>query len=475
VDELKRLGELPGWLAELSQQESVRGALVRNIPEFTSGALRLEAVEGERLRIKSDSWTVTYDLTVDGDGRGRRTVKVRGGVYVAGAPELTRAPSEAPLGSPEWRRVLPELGMVLEASPTDEGLPALPILTDPDRARELLESGIRSCSPAYGDIRIKACAPKVARYKPGSRCTIVYRLDFAAEDADRGWPDLVVAKTYHGEKGKNAWDGMRALWDSPLGVSAAVKVAEPLAFLPDVNVLVQGPVREERILKDLLTEAIETGSPATLAEYREFQAKTVAGLVVLHTCGVGYGQTITWADEVAEIRGVLDRLTKWVPAVGDAAEPLLGRLEALASEHPAQTAGPAHRSFRPAQVLISGQGIGFIDFDGFCQCEPAIDVALFRATIKDIGMRAALERTREGGSPRDTLIELAPTLDQLCEKFFEDYESRAHLSRERVALWEALDLLTNVLHNWTKVRPERMEGSMILLERHLRDSDLLPT
>jgi hypothetical protein len=38
-----------------------------------------------------------------------------------------------------------------------------------------------------------------------------------------------------------------------------------------------------------------------------------------------------------------------------------------------------------------------------------------------------------------------------------------------------LDLLTNVLHNWTKVRPERMEGSMMLLEDHLQEHNLLPS
>jgi hypothetical protein len=241
-----------------------------------------------------------------------------------------------------------------------------------------------------------------------------------------------------------------------------------------VNVLVQGPVPEERILKDLLAEAVETRSPTLMDEYRRFQAKTVAGLVVLHTSGVGFGETVTWGDEVAEIREVLDRLARWVPAVGEAAEPMLAHLSELASRHPAQSAGPAHRSFRPAQVLISEEGVGFIDFDGFCRCEPAIDVALFRATIKDVGMRTAIERAPEGRLADRSLAELAILLDELCDEFLDEYESLAPISRERVALWEALDLLTNVLHNWTKVRPERMEGSMLLLRRHLGERELLP-
>jgi hypothetical protein len=41
------------------------------------------------------------------------------------------------------------------------------------------------------------------------------------------------------------------------------------------------------------------------------------------------------------------------------------------------------------------------------------------------------------------------------------------VSRRRIALWEALDLLTLVLYCWTKVEPERLPDTMLLLERHL--------
>ncbi|MCA1708252.1 MAG: hypothetical protein LC808_35240, partial [Actinobacteria bacterium] len=62
--------------------------------------------------------------------------------------------------------------------------------------------------------------------------------------------------------------------------------------------------------------------------------------------------------------------------------------------------------------------------------------------------------------------------DELCGTFLDAYREQAEISAERVALWEALDLLTNVLHNWTKVRPERLDGTMMVLERHLDRSDL---
>lgn len=47
------------------------------------------------------------------------------------------------------------------------------------------------------------------------------------------------------------------------------------------------------------------------------------------------------------------------------------------------------------------------------------------------------------------------------------------ISRERVALYESLALLTNVLHCWMKVRPERLTGTVVALQRHLLDRDRL--
>jgi hypothetical protein len=69
----------------------------------------------------------------------------------------------------------------------------------------------------------------------------------------------------------------------------------------------------------------------------------------------------------------------------------------------------------------------------------------------------------------ETLERLA-VLDGLCDLFTDEYAAVAPLSRERVALYETLDLLTNVVHCWIKVRPERLAGSMIALEKHVADN-----
>jgi thiamine kinase-like enzyme len=364
----------------------------------------------------------------------------------------------------------------LQVEPEETKLTTLPALTDPDQARALLEEGIRSGPGAYADIRIAAATPRVVRYKANNRCTILYHLAYAADPAPaRPWPDLVVAKTYRGDKGQNAYAAMCALWASPLATSGTVRIAEPLAYLPARKVLVQGPVREEQTLRDLLRGALRSGTPEAMAALQESLRQTAVGLAALHRSGVRWGTARGWADKLANVRKEVEQLARVVPHLADAATPLLGRLEALADACPVDPPVPVHGSFRPAQVLLHQGRIGFIDFDGFCQAEPAMDLALFLSSLKDKGMRALYEEgnSRDGAAldPATCQARLAQ-LDELREVFLAHYERHAPVSRQRVALWEACYLFRLVLRCWIRIQPVWVTHMLMLLERHGRATGL---
>jgi aminoglycoside phosphotransferase (APT) family kinase protein len=157
-----------------------------------------------------------------------------------------------------------------------------------------------------------------------------------------------------------------------------------------------------------------------------------------------------------------------VPELADAAEPLLQHLEAVAATAPPDPILPAHRAFRPAQVLLYNDTIGFIDFDGFGQSEPALDLSRFTRKTRALGMDAAkVDANSAEGAARQQQMEA------ICEAFLQRYEQHTPASRQRIALWETLDLLTLVLYCWTKIEPERLPANMALLERHLEVSGLL--
>jgi aminoglycoside phosphotransferase (APT) family kinase protein len=470
---LGAFADLPDWLLAIVQPERVRLAIAQAIREIASGKLTAKSCEISRVRLKKNRWTGIYQISVEmPNGDARQAIRMQGTLIPPDqpAPDLPADPQA--LGSAGWRCWLPELRLLLETQPAEAALPALPTLTDPEQARALIEQSMRAAAPGYRDLRIQSCAPRVVRYKPGSRCTILYDLAYPAGLAEgHSWPNLVAIKTYKGGKGKNAYAGMRALWESPLGRGDAVTIAEPLAYLPELNALVQGPIREEQTLKDLVRSALRENTAESLAELEAAMRKTARGLAALHQSGAQGGESYTWEEEFAEVRETLDQLGGAIPPLAGVAEPLLAHLEALAAECPADPAGPTHSSFRPAQVLLYRGKIGFIDFDSFCQAEPALDIALFLAATKNIGLSEPHEEeSNEDDAELDpaTRTALLDRLDVICEIFLAEYEQHAPISRQRVALWQALDLLTLVLTCWTKIKPVRLGNTLAMLARHLQ-------
>jgi len=459
---LDQLASLPDWLNAATDPERVLPALALAIPELVSGALTISA------RLKRGDWIGVYTLTFgETHSSGPRVVVLRGTILPPDRlvpPGLTADPPA--FGTVGWRSYLPALRIAFEMEPPDAALASLPILTDPDQARALLERSIRAAAPTYAGLRIEACVPTIMRYTPGSRCTILYRLSYPpARTRGHDWPEIVVAKTYKGGKGEHAYVGMRALWESPLRHIGGVTLAEPLAFLPDLNVLVQGPIREEETLQQTMESAARAHTPAARDALHGVVRQTAAGLAGLHRSALGIGPVRTWEMALAEVRSVADELADAVPSIADVAARLLAWLEARAAEHPADSRVTAHGTFRPGQVLISQGEIGFIDFDNWCQAEPALDLSLFFRRTKDIVLGAQKGDAPDGESSRATLLAMA---DTICAVFLSEYERQAPVSRQRIALWEALDLFKLVLHSWTKVKPERLKNSLFALERHLR-------
>jgi len=464
---LERFAELPGWLVAIVQPTTVRAALARAIPAF--GAL--QQCEVARVRMKKDRWTALYRLTLAGPDGAQRRLQIQGTLLPPGAPEPPDAGSELAPGEEGWRRYVPELRLLLETLPEEAALPALEPLTDPAQAAAILERALRAL-PQYRGLAVQTCAPRVVRQKPGSRCTILYDLTY--RDGSAG-PTPVVAKAYKGGKGKNAHAAMRALWESPLRASGSVAIAEPLGYLPELNTALQGPVREEQMLKDLIRAAMRTGAPDLRAELSGAMRKTAAGIAALHRSGAQYGEPHTWAEALDDVQDTVGQLGAVFPQLQAAVAPLLARLEALAEAHLPDPLAPSHGSFRPAQVLLAGGDVAFIDFDSFCQAEPAFDLALFLSAVKNIGLS---EPHEEESSEDDDALDpqareaLLEQLDLICEEFLAEYERHAPVSRERVALWETLELLDLVLTCWTKIKPVRLGNTLAMLERHLRAGGL---
>jgi hypothetical protein len=446
----------------------VAAALAGRVPELA--ALTATGCDVRRVHIKKEVLRAFYRVEIESvDGVPAHTVDLWADVVPPGWAEPEAAGDDGSFDSTGWRCWVPELHLDFAAAvPGDPALPALPVLSDRDPARALLERAIRSGSPRYADLQIEACLPRIARYTPGSRCAIVYELSYPPGSASDGWPETVVAKVHRGDKGRRAYESMRALWQSDLRQSRHVLIAEPLGYLSDEKVLVQAGIANNGTFQALLQSSLETRAPGAIESVGTYIDEAAVALAELHACDARPRHIVTVADEIADVRALLARLGDVVPELAGAETTLMASLEALARAEPADSPRPAHGSFRPAQLLLTDDVIALIDFDSFCLGEPAMDVARFRAILKDVALKT-LARSDHPTADDLPSPEHLRLVDELSGRFLERYLAAApQISRSRVALWEALDLMTLVLHGWTKLKLKRLGARLALLRRHLR-------
>jgi hypothetical protein len=471
---MAELMSLPDWLLAPLQAENFIDALRLHVSEFASGEWLILYGGIKRLFLKDDSgyWEGTYDLGVQSSSSGlEQTILLHGKLTAPwfGEPAII-ASNPAPFGSPDWHCFLPELNLRLEIEPPEKELPGLDQLTDADRSRLLMEKVLREDGRLAANQTITACAPRILSYKPGSRCTILYHLEyFPPSDPSSRSPQLVIGKVYRkGSKAQNAYEGMLTLWRSPLADGSAVTIAEPIACLPDLKLMLQATIPGELSLEDLLRSVIDRPNQEEEEKLYDYMRKTAAGLAAFHRSGASYGEHVELGERFADIRGLIHRLAVLLPKLEESILPLLRRLENLAALYPQEPAVPTHGTFNPEQVLIDGERIGFIDFDDYCMAEPALDVGLFRAAIKDTGMNAPFSSSTPSRAERLARFIL---LDEIGDVFLSEYESHAAISRYRVALWEAADYLRNCLHYWIKVKPAEPDHALLILEQHLQNCE----
>ncbi|WP_127126218.1 hypothetical protein [Georgenia sp. SYP-B2076] len=463
VAALERFATLPDWLAAPMRPHALEKSLRRHVPEIADGTLELLACEMDRLRAKGAQWPARCHVRVVA-GAEARDVVLAGLLYPPDVP-LPASRSSVPFGRPGYDVVLPDLRLHLAPATADPGLPALRDLSDPAASARVVQRVLRA--GRHPDATVTAATPCIAQYKPGSRCTILYDVTYGSGPAAP--PRRVVAKTYHGDKGAVAHQAMTALWDTPLAAGDVVLLAEPLGYLPGERILLQAAVPEDRTLKELVREAFTGMEPAALDRLRTELRRTATALAALHRSGAVFRDTFTWTDEVSETREILGRLSLTIPGLRSAAEPVLTMLEALDRAVGADPVVSAHHTFRPAQVLLSSGTVAVIDFDGAAMAEPGLDVGRFRAVLREIGATAPW-----GDEPceADRLAARLKLLDQLCDLFLVEYERHAPVTLERVLLWETLDLLTEVVHAWSKVRLTSVGPRLAVLRHQLRTAAL---
>lgn len=471
---LTTFAALPAWLRAAMNGEHVGACLRRHEPELAQQRLTLVSCRADRLRAVGEQWHGRYELTVrDPDGELRDLVLAGRLWHPSSRTTATVAGDSAAhrFGEQGWQTWLPEMGLELRVQPDDEDLPALSTLLAPASAARVSQVALRRAG--RDGVVVASCTPRVARYQPGVRCTVVVDLTYAGRSRrghGKPLPNRLVLKTHGGDNGRRAWDVMSALWQRSPAWEEVVTLAEPLAYLARERILVQGCVPEECTLKELTRDALATQSPALLSRLREELAGTAQALAAVHRCGVSYPCSSTFDESLSDIRAQAEQLARSVPTVAAAGEPLLRLVEDLAQQASPDPLVAAHNDFNPGQVLLHHGAIGLIDFDNACMAEPAMDVGRFRAKLRDIGVHTL---ARSGGPLEgedfDAMLRLT---DDLCERFLAAYQEYAPISAARLRAWETYHQFTLLLHAWTRALDHRVGPRLaVLLHRLARLAD----
>jgi hypothetical protein len=213
-------------------------------------------------------------------------------------------------------------------------------------------------------------------------------------------------------------------------------------------------------LKDLFVATMEGQGGADWGELTEAMRATAAALAALHQCDIDYGESVTFSHEFAILRTKHAKLATVMPALRDQVGSALDRIEA-ASGSAADALGPAHHSFRPAQVLLDDR-VSFIDFDKFCQAEPGSDIASLTTKLLHMGVNKI-------ASPElGTMAERVDRMKALRAEFLTEYERNAPVSHDRLMIWEAYEFASLVLSAAKKADQARIDTCSRLLEDHLQ-------
>lgn len=287
----------------------------------------------------------------------------------------------------------------------------------------------------------------IRKHKPGKHCVIAYTLEF---DEGESAPVELIGKLYRKNRGEHAYFNMRQVWmawGELAGNSTAPGMAQPLAYLPQLGMVLQSHV-PGRNLGSLINEE----------EFCHALEHAAENLALLHRLTGIRATTKTLFDHVKKyVRPDDVDILKSQPELAECAKKIIMHLKYQSREQTEAT-GPVHGDFNPAQIFVHGDRSFFIDFDGCCISHPALDVSNF--------MTAVRERHRAKG-------------DRYAELFFEAYRSANPAAPlENLRIYTALSYLRRamiclrqqVTQDWPEQVQKLLDKSLAQLQVSSQDN-----
>jgi hypothetical protein len=282
--------------------------------------------------------------------------------------------------------------------PGDVAMPSLARALDPVEAQREFGRGLPRLAGPQGYVHVRGI--RVTRYKPERRCLIEYDVDVER----RAHPPAaltLIGKVRRRRSGKSGYRLLAALWDAgfrtdnPEGIS----VPEPIAAVAAFRMWLQRKVPGRQA-----TELLAAPGGVALA------GRIAEAAHALHRARVPAERRHTMADELRLLHEVLPIVAQAESRWAGRIERLLDACDRLGRATPQPTPRGIHRDFYADQVIVDGERLYLIDFDLYCEGDPALDIGNFLGAITEQSLRilgdpgalAGLEREME-----ERFVELA--------------------------------------------------------------------
>jgi Ser/Thr protein kinase RdoA (MazF antagonist) len=135
----------------------------------------------------------------------------------------------------------------------------------------------------------------------------------------------------------------------------------------------------------------------------------------LHAAGVPTDRSHSMIDELRILRECLGKVRKGNPNWSARLNRIEGVCGRLAASVPEPRSCGIHRDFYPAQVLVHRERIYLIDFDLYCQGDPALDIGNFVGHMEEQALRElndARAMADAASALRSRFRELAPKISE---------------------------------------------------------------
>jgi hypothetical protein len=324
-------------------------------------------------------------------------------------------------------------------------LPAIPEVL----SNEVIARALSQALPAIasGETRLLKLKQTIQRYRPGKRLTL--RFDLALRRSATGEVEhrRLYGKVFHKlEKALPVFEDMQLLSESAAVREGKITLAGAVAFLPELSLVLQDPVSGVP-LEDLIGR-MDGKARRGDARGEDGVERAAAALAAVHTSGL----------ETRRERPIESELTRFVKRsekIREVDEAKGLRMLALAEALPDWLAKLAewgacdsliHGDCKPSQFLIEGERVALLDFDHSGMSDPANDVGVFLATLRQLSRWQSLKSGGDAFSASRAAWLLA-----LEKRFLEAYCLAARREdgfRLRAAWYQAAGLMRKALRGF---------------------------